>query len=288
MNCKYIRIIFIVLLLMAVPAAAQTESTIVERPSQTVYRSPLHGGYLEKLPVGQVQPRGWLREVLRRQAKGLCGQLGTVSAWLDKNNNQWLSDQGDHGWEEVPYWLRGYASLAYILDDEQMKQEAQLWFDAVLSNVKSDGFLGPKNTSNGRPEVWAQMIMLWTLQTYYEHSRDERVLQAMTNYFKWEMALPDEQFLEDYWENKRGGDNEWSVIWLYNHTGDATLLPLIEKLHRNTADWTMENDLPNWGFDQTGITDTLPDNSAPRSTTVESLHLIPMGAARLRIAAFPF
>lgn len=237
----------LVLTIMTLTASAQTEATAVERPVLTDgYRAPLHGGYLKKLPVGQVQPKGWLREMLNRQRTGLNGQLGTVSAWLDKNNNQWLSDTGSHGWEEVPYWLRGYCSLAYILDDEEMKQEAQVWFDAVLNNLKSDGFLGPKNTNNGRPEVWAQMIMLWALQTYYEYSHDERVLTAMTNYFKWEMRLADSQFLEDYWENKRGSDNEWSVVWLYNQTGDESLLPLIEKLHRNTCDWTMKNDLPNW------------------------------------------
>ncbi|MBP5771425.1 MAG: glycoside hydrolase family 127 protein [Bacteroidaceae bacterium] len=231
---------------------AQNTPTIVDRPPLSTsvnypgYKAPLHGGYLLKLPVGQVQPKGWLREFLNRQRDGLNGQLGTVSAWLEKNNNQWLSDAGDHGWEEVPYWLRGYASLAYILDDEAMKKEAQVWFDGVLNHLKSDGFLGPKNTSNGRPEVWAQMIMLWALQTYHEHSGDERAIKAMTNYFKWELTVPDEQFLEDYWENKRGGDNEWSVIWLYNRTGDETLLPLIEKLHRNTSNWMMKDDLPNW------------------------------------------
>lgn len=226
--------------------------TVVDRPALATnvnypgYRAPLHGGYLLKLPVGQVQPRGWLREFLVRQRAGLNGLLGSVSAWLEKSNNQWLSDAGDHGWEEVPYWLRGYASLAYILDDEAMKREAQVWFEGVLSHLKSDGFLGPRNTSNGRPEVWAQMIMLWALQTYYEHSGDARVISAMTDYFKWELTVPDDQFLEDYWENKRGGDNEWSVIWLYNRTGDAALLPLVEKLHRNTANWMMTDDLPNW------------------------------------------
>ena len=232
--------------------AQNGQVSTVERPlmgnvaNYPAYRAPLYGGNLLKLPVGQVQPRGWLRVFLNRQRDGLNGQLGSVSAWLDKNNNQWLGDAGDHGWEEVPYWLRGYASLAYILDDEAMKQEAQVWFDGVLSHLKADGFLGPKNSSNGRPEVWAQMIMLWALQTYYEHSGDERVLNAMTNYFKWELTVPDNQFLEDYWENKRGSDNEWSVVWLYNRTGDQSLLPLIEKLHRNTCNWMKKDDLPDW------------------------------------------
>ena len=231
---------------------AQTNATVVDKPATgtstnyTGFRAPLVEAPLVKLPVGAVQPKGWLREYLLRQKEGLNGKLGTVSDWLDKNNNQWLSDGGDHGWEEVPYWLRGYSSLAYILDDEEMKKEAQVWFDAVLSNIKEDGFLGPRNYENGNPELWAQMVMLWALQTYYEHSGDERVLPAMTNYFKWEMNVPDTQFLKGLWQEKRGGDNLWSVMWLYNRTGDESLLPLMDKLHRNTSNWTMKNDLPNW------------------------------------------
>lgn len=233
-------------------AMAQSWASVVEQPAAGTsanyvnFRAPLQGAPLLKLPVGNVQPKGWLRKNLELQRDGLNGKLGTISAWLDKNNNQWLSDSGDHGWEEVPYWLRGYASLAYILNDEDMKTEAQVWFDAVLNNVKDDGFLGPKNFSGDKPEVWAQMIMLWALQTYYEYSGDERVLTVMTNYFKWEMNLDDSQFLEDYWEHQRGGDNLWSVLWLYNRTGDESILPLITKLHENTADWTQASTLPNW------------------------------------------
>ena len=240
------------LLLSAVPAMGAQTVTVVNRPASGVstnypgFKAPLAESPLVKLPVGKVQPKGWLRVYLERQRDGLNGKLGGISAWLDKNNNQWLSDAGDHGWEEVPYWLRGYSSLAYILDDEDMKKEAQVWFDAVLSNVKEDGFLGPRNYEGNNPELWAQMVMLWALQTYYEHSEDPRVLTAMTDYFKWEMTVPDSQFLKGLWQEKRGGDNLWSVLWLYNRTGDESILPLAEKLHKNTSNWTMDRDLPNW------------------------------------------
>lgn len=242
------------LMLMSITVSAQQKVSVVDRPSMGMlanypsYRAPLHGGRLLKLPVGKVQPRGWLREMLNRQRDGLNGRLGTVSAWLDKRDNQWLSDRGDHGWEEVPYWLRGYSSLAYIMDDETMKAEAKVWFEAVLSHLKSNGELGPSGTDGdpNTPDLWAKMPMLWALQTYYEYSGDERVLTAMTNYFKWEMTIPDGHFLKGLWQSKRGSDNEWSVVWLYNHTGDQTILPLIEKLHRCGVDWTKKNDLPDW------------------------------------------
>lgn len=248
---KILSLAAIALTIGASTMPAQTGVTVVDRPlpginnSYTNFRAPLKQAPLLKLPVGKVQPKGWLRKYLELQKEGLNGRLGTVSAWLDKNNNQWLSDSGDHGWEEVPYWLRGYCSLAYILDDKEMKEEAQVWFDAVLANLKDDGFLGPRNYEGDNPEIWAQMVMLWALQTYYESTGDPRVLPAMTDYFKWELTVPDSKFLKGLWQEKRGGDNLWSVLWLYNRTGDKSILPLADKLHRNTSDWTMPDRLPN-------------------------------------------
>ncbi len=209
-------------------------------------RAPLQQVFLMKLPVGSIKPSGWIERFLQLQRDGLTGHLGEISAWLEKDNNAWLTTGGDHGWEEVPYWLKGYSDLSYILGDKKMIDETKKWIEAAIKSQKADGFFGPLNLSNGKPEVWAQMLMLTTLQHYYEYTHDERVLKLMTNYFKWELALPDDQFLESYWENSRGGDNLYSVLWLYNRTGDSFLLDLAQKLHRNTANWTQSTNLPNW------------------------------------------
>lgn len=209
-------------------------------------RLPLLPQHFMKLPVGSIQPEGWLKEYLIRQKNGLTGHLNEISAWLEKKNNAWLTTQGDHGWEEVPYWLKGYGDLAYILKDQQMIDEAKIWIEATLKSQRPDGSFGPINMRGDKPELWAQMIILWCLQSYYEYSNDSRVLDLMTKYFKWQLSLADDKFLEDYWENSRGGDNLLSVYWLYNHTGESFLLELAEKIHRNTADWTQPSSLPNW------------------------------------------
>ncbi len=248
------KILLTVLLLIPFAGVrADNTVTIVDTPNRestsvnyTNFRAPLQQAPLLKLPVGKVQPKGWLRKYLELQRDGLNGQLGTVSAWLDKNNNQWLSNQGDHGWEEVPYWIRGYCSLAYILDDEAMKAETKTWIQAVLNNQASNGRLGPDGYDGNSPDIWAKMPMLWALQTYYEATNTQRVLTAMNRYFKWEMSIPDDKFLKGLWQEKRGGDNLWSVLWLYNRNGDQTILPLIDKLHNATSDWTMKGDLPNY------------------------------------------
>lgn len=217
-----------------------------QNPNYANNRSPLQPSHFLKLPVGSIKPEGWLRKYLELQRDGLTGHLNEISAWLEKENNAWLTNGGDHGWEEVPYWLKGYGNLAYILGDENMINEAKTWIEAAINSQRPDGSFGPINMKGDKPELWAQMIMLWCLQSYYEYTNDSRVLTLMTNFFKWELSLPDDKFLEDYWENSRGGDNLLSVYWLYNKTGESFLLELAEKIHRNTADWTRHSTLPNW------------------------------------------
>ena len=234
-------------------AADKTKVTIVERPGTASVnanylqnRVPLLPQYFIKLPVGQVKPMGWLLRYLELQKEGLNGQLGEISAWLDKENNAWLGTGTDYGWEEIPYWLKGYGNLAYILDDEKMVNETKSWIEAVFKSQREDGYFGPYIEKNGKPDLWGNMIMIWCLQSYYEYSGDKRVIDLMTNYFKWQLNLDDELFLEDYWENSRGGDNLLSVYWLYNITGDSFLLELAEKTHHNTANWRQRSTLPNW------------------------------------------
>ena len=218
----------------------------VDRPAAAADTGAMHPLALEKLPLGAIKPEGWLRKQLELQRDGLNGHLAEISAWLDKSNNAWLVPGAHNGWEESPYWLRGYSRLGYILGDSAMAAETKAWIEPVLASQRPDGFFGPENMHNGHPEIWAQMVMLDCIQGYYEATGDERVLPFMRRYFEWEMNLPDEDFLEDYWENCRGGDNMWSVIWYYGHTGDASVLPLIEKIHRNNADCTNPAALPNW------------------------------------------
>jgi hypothetical protein len=152
------------------------QATVVERPSTVISNSfytgnrpPLQPLYFIKLPVTNIKPEGWILKYLQLQRDGLTGQLGNISAWLDKNNNAWFSGNGhgDHGWEEVPYWLKGYGDLGYILKDEKIIAETKLWLDKVFESQQPDGYFGPrvidnkhKNDINAIPDLWPNMIML--------------------------------------------------------------------------------------------------------------------------------
>jgi len=237
--------------------AADEKVSVIDRPdvsaTNSFYRGnrvPLEPSRFISLPITSVEPKGWLLAFMQRQRDGLCGNLGEISVWLQKEDNAWLSrdGKGKYGWEELPYWLKGYIQLAYIMNDAKMIAESQVWIDGAINSQRANGDFGPDRRfdDDGSRDYWANMLMLFCLQTYYEHSRDPRVTNLMARYFNYQLSVPDEKFLTHYWQKMRGGDNLYSVYWLYNLTGDPSLLQLAKKIHRCTANWEMPGDLPNW------------------------------------------
>ena len=209
-------------------------------------KAPMMPQQFIKLPVGSIKPEGWLLTQLQLQKDGLNGHLGEISAWLQKEDNAWLTAGGKWGWEEVPYWLRGYAGVAYLFEDKSMLDEAKIWIESILNSQRENGNFGPSAESKGAQDFWPNMIALWILQSYYEYTDDARVIDFMTRYFHFQLSVPDELFMRKSWQHYRGGDNLWSVAWLYSRTGDAKLLELADKIHRNTANWTKSTELPTW------------------------------------------
>src|SRR5207248_5171856 len=134
-------------------------------------REPLAVSPLVKLPIGKIVPRGWLRDQLELEAAGMTGRLAEISPWCKFENNAWTDPQGKghSGWEEMPYWLKGYGDLGYVLHDEALIKEARRWIDAVLSGQEADGWFGPRTlrtSLKGKPDLWPHMIMLNILQSY--------------------------------------------------------------------------------------------------------------------------
>ncbi|MFO7775828.1 MAG: hypothetical protein R6W89_08530 [Candidatus Hydrogenedentota bacterium] len=72
----------------------------------------------EPLPLGTIEPEGWLREQLQLQADGLTGNLDTF--WPDVMDSGWIGGDAE-GWERAPYWLDGLVPLAWLLDDDELK-----------------------------------------------------------------------------------------------------------------------------------------------------------------------
>jgi len=234
-------------------SAVKLPSTEVKNDFYVGNRPPLLPSPLIKLPIGAIEPQGWVRRQLELQADGFHGHLTEISNFLKKEKNAWLNPDGEglHGWEEPVYWLKGFSNCGYILGNERMITESKIWIEAGLRSQKPDGWFGPDKGRKGaatrlegREDLWPNMIMLFCLQNYYEFASDERVIELMTNYMKYLVTVPEERFLVGYWPRIRGGDLLYSVYWLYNRTGDEFLLDLARKVHRRTAEW--EKDVINW------------------------------------------
>lgn len=209
-------------------------------------RAPLAPRAYAELPLGAIKAEGWLYEMLDRQRKGLTGRLDELYPLVMGERNGWLGGDGDL-WERGPYWIDGLLPLAYILDDEALKAKVQPWIEWTLASQDSEGYFGPVKEypheeglqRNLARDWWPKMVMLKVLQQYYSATGDERVIECMTKYFRYQLKeLPSKPLNHwSYWGKERGGDNLAMVYWLYNITGDEFLLELGDLIYRQTVDW---------------------------------------------------
>jgi DUF1680 family protein len=236
----------------AMPEPAADITHLTEPPTHATNshyvsnRAPLEPSRLVELPLTAIKPEGWLARQLRFQADGFHGHLREISPYLKAEGNAWLDPNGvgEQGWEEVPYWLKGYMNCAYILGDPDMIAEAHRWIEGAINSQQADGWFGPgegrkgiATDLSGREDLWPNMIMLFCLMDYYDYTADERVIDLMTKYFRYLEAVPEDQFLVGYWPKMRGGDQLYAIHWLYNRTGGDWLLDLAARTHRQTARW---------------------------------------------------
>ncbi|NED74827.1 transcriptional initiation protein Tat [Streptomyces sp. SID9944] len=221
-----------------VPAAGR-------RPHYTANRAPLRQEPFLRLPPGSVTPKGWLRTQLDLQLDGLNGRMPEVSDYLDPKTSGWSVPAND-GWEELPYWLRGFGDLGYVTQDARVLELTRDWIDRILATRQSDGFFGParlRTALNGGPDFWPYMPVLDALRTWHEYSGDDRVLPTLTGWLKYLHTQPGTLFGQG-WGAARVGDTIDTAYWVYNRTGEDWLLDLVRTLHAHSADYT--HSIPTW------------------------------------------
>jgi hypothetical protein len=195
--------------------------------------APLAPNAFYLLPLGSIRPTGWLRDQLRIQADGLSGHLDET--WADVGSNSgWLGGTGE-SWERGPYFLDGLVPLAWLLDDQRLKNKAQAFVDWTLTHQAADGMIGPASNN----DWWPRMVMLKALAQYQEVTGDPRVIPVFTRYFHYQLGELPSRPLKD-WGKFRWQDNALTALWLYNRTGDARLIDLARLLHAQGHDWQAE------------------------------------------------
>ena len=184
------RLTLATLILLMFATACLADVRVVDAPATATRnshylsnREPLAASPLVKLPIGSIVPRGWLRRQLELEKEGMVGHLAEISPWLNFEKSSWADKQGrgQFGWEEMPYWLKGYGDLGYVLKDKAVIAQARKWIQAAMDSQRDDGWFGPRELLTGlggKPDLWPHMLMLNILQSYHEATGDPRAIRG--------------------------------------------------------------------------------------------------------------
>lgn len=239
-------LVFTIIITCLMPLSMYSQRGAVNSNYTNNHYPLLEKPYIE-LPIGAIKPTGWLEQQLRTMASGLTGNLDKIYERVMGPRNGWLGGDGDV-WERGPYWIDGLLPLAYILENDSLKQKVQPWIEWALASQKPDGYFGPDKDRgperglqrNNARDWWPKMVVLKVMQQYYSATGDKRIITFMTNYFKYQLEELPQNPLDKWthWGKFRGGDNLMAIYWLYNITGDRFLLELGDLVHQQTLDWT--------------------------------------------------
>ena len=251
----------------------QVSTKLHDKPNGHYYqnRAPLQPVPFQRLPSGSIKPAGWLLGQLKLQINGLNGKLFEISDYLVYDQCGWV-DPSKPAWEELPYWLRGFADLGFITADQNILALTHRWIDGILSSQQSDGWFGPnalRTSLEGGPDLWPSMPLLFVFRSFYEYTNDARVIPFLLKYFQFVNEQPNAVFPRG-WSYTRWSDNIDTIIWLYNRTTDTEwLIDLIKTIHSNSANWL--SGLPTWhnvniaqGFREPALYSLVVNPSDPR------------------------
>jgi len=199
-------------------------------------RSVAYSGVLRALPPGAVQPEGWLRTYLAKQASQLGSKLPQVS-W-PFTDAYWAEEQEGESWapwEQKGYWIDGAARLALVLQDEALLAQAIKPIEYTLSHADTEGYLGPEFFQDPKGDFhrWPHTVFFRGLAAVSDARpvprgvAVSRIAEAMRRHYLSDRA--------DYGTPIRNVTNIESMLWCYEKTGDSRLLALAENAWREYA-----------------------------------------------------
>lgn len=186
------------------------------------------------LTSNEIKPSGWLKQQLRIQAQGLCGNLDKV--WPDVRDSAWIGGTCE-GWERVPYWLDGFIPMAYLLDDADMIARAKRYIDSIISFQQEDGWICPcQFDERANYDTWAVLLITKVLVLYGDCSNDERIPKVIYKCLKQFDKHINSNTLRN-WGAARWFEALIAIYWLYEKTHEEWLLSLAHKLRLQGFDW---------------------------------------------------
>jgi len=201
---------------------------------------------LSTLPLGSINPRGWMLEQLRRNKEGLGGKLPELeprmiaTPYTTRETEPRWGEERKAGWgAEISgnYW-NGQIELAFTLGDPELIAMADKWVDEVLANRCADGYLGTYTETDDIYDdynAWGSACGMNALLSYYSATKREDVLKAVYDCMLW--------FCDKWAGDKKTRYGVVSIVSsmseVYLYTGDERLIKFCEDYY----DFLERNDL---------------------------------------------
>jgi len=195
--------------------------------------SKLRETCFQPLPLGSIRPTGWLQRQLQIQADGLSGKLDEF--WPDIKNSAWFGGDAD-GWERAPYWLDGVIPLAYLLDDDVLKEKVSRYVEYIVEHQDEDGWLGPKPENTHGYDIWSLFLAMKALIQHHDITGDERVVKMVEKCMRMLDRRLDNITLWS-WAQLRWYEALVPLFWLYEKTGEDWLIQLAGVLRAQGFDF---------------------------------------------------
>lgn len=183
-------------------------------------------GQFSELPVGSVQPRGWIQQWLERQAQGLTGHPENMSYPYDtcmyagiipppQIKDIWWKDWWPY--EQSAYFVDATTRLSWLINAPDISQRRDANLNYILAHSSGTNI-------GGSHWCWPNAVIGRALMAQFSATGDSRVESVMQN---WLLASADQITSQ----GGRSGANFEEAFYLYGLTGDPRLLELCRKVY---------------------------------------------------------
>jgi hypothetical protein len=218
------KMLFSMIAAVAVTAQAAEIQQAAVAPEPGQLKVQYFGAYSD-LPVGAVQPRGWIQKWLERQAQGLTGHPENMSYPYDTCmyagvipaptfHNKWFSEWWPY--EQTGYFVDATTRLSWLINDPAITERR----DANLNYILAHSY----GTNYGASHwCWPNAVVGRALMAEFSATDDLRVATTMENWLRTSA--------EQIKAGGRNGANFEEAFYLYGLTGDKELLELCRAIY---------------------------------------------------------
>ncbi len=197
-----------------------------------------------ELNLSEIKAKGWLKEYLLTQAKGLTGNIHKVGqpfslkCWEQKGNPTKKEGENflgginskDDSWvpfEQNAYWIDGAIRAGRLTDNKELIDLAGSKIYSAINLADKDGFIGPDFLKDNLS--WQHAVYFRALIAEYTATGDKSILDALKKHF---LRKP----LTEVYKNvdwriiavRNVADIE-TALWIYSQTEDERFLKMSEE-----------------------------------------------------------